>query len=593
VRGVGFHFVLKVKCAIADPRRREFFTWPSCWHHWQRGPSRDALIDAEFRRTDAGMSLRQLLARGDRPFLSHPQVDRYFPAASIEDARRRLGRCIERGEGPGTVIGAAGTGKSTLLQVLAAQNQERFDIVLLACAHVHTRRSLLQAIHFELGLAHEQRDEGELRLSLLDHLLSADQSSQGLLLLVDEAQSLPTQVLEEIRVVGNLSRNGAPLVRTVLAGLPPLEERLASPELDALAQRFAARCILSPLTRAETAQFAQAQLAACDAEPRETFAADAWDEIFEATDGVPRLVNQLCDRALFMADAQQRPKVDRAVVRSAWSDLQQLPAPQETDAESSLRESRESEVVEFGSLIEPLGDTMPNAYEANVQPRPVLMVERDNPARLSRSTPPSVDSFAYATAIRAEHPLRTIDDCAPDAVDPFADEFDEEEIVLDRFSPLAEMFRKGVPRVSNQRSPAVAHSVARTAGNYENSSANKQAPSQVVPVPSRVEVDLVPLADNQPERRDCGAGEPTIRLAVVDESVVHEPESSVAAPKRVISKSPVAIKIRAGRSLDTESPHGEKPVLVIEDELAKDLRPNSGAKRQAYRDLFSRLRHGA
>src|SRR5450432_4014062 len=150
------------------------------------------------------MNLHQLLERTDRPFLSHPQVGRYFPAASIEDARRRLARTIERGEGPGVVIGAAGTGKSMLLQVLAAQYHERFDIVLLACAQMHTRRGLLQAIHFELGLDHHQRDEGELRLSLLDHLLSADQSAQGLLLLVDEAQSLPTQLIEEIRLIGNL-----------------------------------------------------------------------------------------------------------------------------------------------------------------------------------------------------------------------------------------------------------------------------------------------------------------------------------------------------------------------------------------------------
>ena len=78
------------------------------------------------------MNLRQLVERGDRPFAAQPQVARYFPAASIEDARRRLARSIERGDGPGVAIGGAGIGKSLLLQVLAAQYREKFDVVLLA-----------------------------------------------------------------------------------------------------------------------------------------------------------------------------------------------------------------------------------------------------------------------------------------------------------------------------------------------------------------------------------------------------------------------------------------------------------------------------
>jgi hypothetical protein len=100
----------------------------------------------------AERSLRQLVERGERPFPSHPQVDRYFPAAAIEDARRRLCRALDRGDGPGLVIGAAGMGKTLLLQALAAQFHQKFDVVLLGCARICTRRALLQAILFELGL---------------------------------------------------------------------------------------------------------------------------------------------------------------------------------------------------------------------------------------------------------------------------------------------------------------------------------------------------------------------------------------------------------------------------------------------------------
>ena len=141
----------------------------------------------------SGLSLRQLAGRDERVFPSYPQVARYFPSSVMEDARVRLGRAIERGDGPGLVIGAPGTGKSLLLQVIASQYHERFDVVLLAAARLCTRRALLQAILFELGLPYKLRDEGELRLSLLDHLLSTDECPTGLLLLVDEAQSLPTE----------------------------------------------------------------------------------------------------------------------------------------------------------------------------------------------------------------------------------------------------------------------------------------------------------------------------------------------------------------------------------------------------------------
>ena len=89
-----------------------------------------------------------------------------------------MGRAIDRGDGPCLVVGGPGTGKSLLLQVLAAQYHEQFDVVLLACAPLRTRRALLQAILFELGLPHRITGEGDLRLSLLDHLLSADECSK-------------------------------------------------------------------------------------------------------------------------------------------------------------------------------------------------------------------------------------------------------------------------------------------------------------------------------------------------------------------------------------------------------------------------------
>src|SRR5690348_14521664 len=203
-------------------------------------------------------TIRQLAEREERVFPSYPQVARYFPSSSMEDARKRLGRAIERGNGPGLVVGGPGTGKSLLLQVLAAQYHEQFDVVLPACARLCTRRALLQSILFELGMPYRSRDEGELRLSLLDHLLSREECPAGLLLLIDEAQTLTVALLDELRVLTNVVRSGQPRVRLVLAGSSALEEYFADPHLESFSQRLSARCYLAPFNREETTQFIRA-----------------------------------------------------------------------------------------------------------------------------------------------------------------------------------------------------------------------------------------------------------------------------------------------------------------------------------------------
>ena len=305
--------------------------------------------------TTAGTTPKQLAEREERVFPSFPQVARYFPGASIEDARQRLGRTIERGDGPCLIVGGPGTGKSLLLQVLASQYHDRFDVVLPACARLCTRRALLQSILFELGLPYRLRDEGDLRLSLLDHLLSRDECPSGLLLLVDEAQTLSVALLDELRVLTNLVRGGLPRVRLILAGSSALEESFAHPELESFSQRLSARCYLAPFNREETSQFVRAQVAACGAAPESIFNADAWEAIFEATDGVPRLVNQLCDRALLQAVANGRSKIDRSIIQSAWADIQQLPAPWETPAPTTAPPAP-LQVVEFGSLDDEIAE---------------------------------------------------------------------------------------------------------------------------------------------------------------------------------------------------------------------------------------------
>ena len=146
-----------------------------------------------------------------RPFPSAPRLDLYYPAKAIEHARQTLTRCISRGEGPALLIGGAGTGKSLLLQSLVAPFQESLHIATLSNIQLCTRRALLQNLLFELDLPYRGLEEGELRLSLIDFLKSNDSGKQGMLLLVDEAHTLPMRLVEEIRMMTH--ENAAKLYR--------------------------------------------------------------------------------------------------------------------------------------------------------------------------------------------------------------------------------------------------------------------------------------------------------------------------------------------------------------------------------------------
>lgn len=282
-----------------------------------------------------------------RPFPAPPQADFYVPTESWEETLRTVARVIERAEGPALIVGGVGTGKSLLCHLLAAHYQKVFQVAMLSSARLCTSRALLQNLLFELNLPYRDHSEGELRFSLMEALEPGPENVHGLLLIVDEAQSLSRRLLEEIRMLTNLVRGGQARVRLVLAGSTRLEEQFAHPRMESFNQRLACRCYLEALTGEETATYIQTQLQSVNAgQPVEIFNDQAMAAVHKLTDGVPRLINQLCDQALLAAAAQQMTGIDQRIVEIAWADLQQLPAP--FTAEEAVAPT--SNVIEFGQL---------------------------------------------------------------------------------------------------------------------------------------------------------------------------------------------------------------------------------------------------
>lgn len=297
-------------------------------------------------------------------FSAAPDPRTYQPIGSIHACREQLEATLRHDAGLGILVGPSGIGKSLLCQCLADSLRRQFDVVLLAESAPRDQQSLLQNILFRLNMPYRNLSEGELRLSLIDRLtLGAQSRGSGLVLIVDEAQTFPDVVLEEIRMISNIVRNGRSCVRTLLAGNHELEDRLNQPQMESLNQRIATRCYLHAFNQTETTQYIQATLASHTPELRIDNAAAA--AVHFASRGVPRLIQQLMREAL-RCDPDE--VIDAHLINDAWSKSRQLPSPmlepQLRDPASVANSSNTQDIVEFGPLT--VEDEQPDHERAEV-----------------------------------------------------------------------------------------------------------------------------------------------------------------------------------------------------------------------------------
>jgi type II secretory pathway predicted ATPase ExeA len=281
-----------------------------------------------------------------RPFGAAPQVADYYPSQTMETARKALVRCIECSAGPSIIVGGTGCGKTTLCLKLQEQYHETVPTAYVSCCGIRTRRELLQNVLFAFDRPYEAADEGELRISLTNFVRACEQS--GVILIVDDVDDLPVEAFEELRSLSNLTSNGVWCINIVMAGKNKLEELLARPSMESLEQRIASRNYLATWSGRETTEYVQFQISRAGGDGQAMFSTEAMEQIHATSDGVPRLVNQLCDHALIMAALGNVKQLDGSHVAEAWADLQQLPAP----SRQSKVADEGSSMIEFGTLDE-------------------------------------------------------------------------------------------------------------------------------------------------------------------------------------------------------------------------------------------------
>ena len=257
----------------------------------------------------------------EKPFAITPDPRYLYMSARHDEGLAHLVYGVTESGGFIQLTGEVGTGKTTLVRTLLAQMPAEVNVALILNPQL-TALEFLLAICDELKITHPQYISGtkELVDTLNRHLLYAHSNGRRTILLVDEAQNLSTDVLEQIRLLTNLETAKQKLLQIILIAQPELRDKLASTELRQLAQRVTGRCHLEPLSREETARYVEHRLKVAGA-LGEIFSDPAKREVYRLTGGVPRLINVICDRALLGAYSRDSRIVNRQLVRKAAAEV--------------------------------------------------------------------------------------------------------------------------------------------------------------------------------------------------------------------------------------------------------------------------------
>jgi general secretion pathway protein A len=266
----------------------------------------------------------------EKPFSLTPDPKFLFRSESHANAFDLLQYAVRRREGFVVITGDIGTGKTTLCRALLEQI-DRNTFTALVLNPFLSEQELLKLILQDFGVvSREDIKSGrlanvtkqELIETINDFLLSLLPLRASAVLVIDEAQNLPIPVLEQIRILSNLETDKDKLLQIVLVGQLNLNALLKAPEMRQLDQRVSIRYQLLPLSRDEAAAYVSHRLTIAGASASVTFQAKALDVMHRRTQGIPRLINLVCDRSLLAAFSARTNRISADIVRQAATSLE-------------------------------------------------------------------------------------------------------------------------------------------------------------------------------------------------------------------------------------------------------------------------------
>ncbi|HXN45147.1 MAG TPA: AAA family ATPase [Bryobacteraceae bacterium] len=239
----------------------------------------------------------------ENPFNLTPDPTFLYRSRQHEEALANLIYGVQSRKGFVVLTGEVGTGKTTLLECLQdflAEHQ--FDFAFLFNSRL-TVDQFFEMMAYDLDLQCEHRSKTEVLIALNQMLISNASLGRTTVLIVDEAHNLEWDVLEEIRLLGNLENRHGKLLQIVLAGQPEFDRKLDAPSLRQLKQRIVLRCMLQPLNLEDATEYIQARLEKAGMTDQTVFPPEVVAELHRRSQGIPRLINAVCDNLLLTAFA--------------------------------------------------------------------------------------------------------------------------------------------------------------------------------------------------------------------------------------------------------------------------------------------------
>jgi general secretion pathway protein A len=255
------------------------------------------------------------------PFNLSPDPSFLYRSQQHEEALASLIYGVQSRKGFIVLTGEVGTGKTTMLECLRDHLTSRHTPFAFVFNSRLTPGQFFEMVAYDFELPCPRNSKTEVLFALNTMLIQRANQHQTTVLIVDEAQNLEWDVLEEVRLLGNLETRRGKMLQIILAGQPELDTKLEQPEFRQLKQRIALRCHLRPFTAVETSQYIASRLARAGMKDQTVFQPDVLAEVHRRTQGVPRLINSVCDNLLLTSFAMESKHATLDMIEEVSRDL--------------------------------------------------------------------------------------------------------------------------------------------------------------------------------------------------------------------------------------------------------------------------------
>jgi general secretion pathway protein A len=280
----------------------------------------------------------------ESPFNLTPDPSFLYRSHQHEEALANLVYGVHSRKGFIVLTGEVGTGKTTMLECLQDfLAAHRIDFAFLFNSRVSVEQ-FLEMIAYDLDLRCNRTSKTQVLFALNQLLLENVNRGRTTVLIIDEAHNLEWDVLEEVRLLGNLENRREKLLQIVLAGQPEFDRKLDAPSFRQLKQRIALRCMLQPFQESETFEYIATRLARAGMPEQSVFPAELLVEIHVRSQGIPRVINAICDNLLLTAFALERRTATFEMLEEVTEDMRlEWPGKRLPVSRSRLRERSPSE----------------------------------------------------------------------------------------------------------------------------------------------------------------------------------------------------------------------------------------------------------